>query len=211
MILFILTSLIRDRRMAKSRKTKPVSTPDPALAAMRERAAVDRQRKEAEFAARAEDWASQADQWFAAWMHGEQGRAEKESRARAAVHFLEYEEQLQRDLAYQRYLHEIGAHEAQIRVCFEQQLAGMDPLYGTGDRKRYYDHTPPQASVIFLTPPEPSPFAVLGITPGASKDEVKRAYYRMAKQHHPDTGGSDAEFRRVNEAYSKCLKAVGAG
>lgn len=29
-------------------------------------------------------------------------------------------------------------------------------------------------------------YAVLGVAPSASADEVKRAYHRMARQHHPD-------------------------
>lgn len=38
-----------------------------------------------------------------------------------------------------------------------------------------------------------SPHAVLGLVPGASRDEVDAAYRRLIKQHHPDLPGGDAE------------------
>ena len=44
-------------------------------------------------------------------------------------------------------------------------------------------------------------YAVLGIDRGASDDAVRVAYRRMAKKHHPDKGGSEEEFLRVQEAY----------
>ncbi|MCI0347343.1 MAG: J domain-containing protein [Chloroflexi bacterium] len=47
------------------------------------------------------------------------------------------------------------------------------------------------------------PYAVLGIAPGASMTEVKRAYRRMAKAFHPDSAGEAAvpKFLALHEAY----------
>ena len=47
------------------------------------------------------------------------------------------------------------------------------------------------------------PYAVLGIAPGASMAEVKRAYRRMAKVFHPDSAGDAAvpKFLAIHEAY----------
>src|SRR4051794_19396519 len=47
------------------------------------------------------------------------------------------------------------------------------------------------------------PFAVLGVTPGASEAELARAYRRLAKRHHPDTAGASAAARmaEINAAY----------
>ena len=48
-------------------------------------------------------------------------------------------------------------------------------------------------------------YEVLGLNKGASEEEIKKAYRRMAKQYHPDLhpGDKDAEakFKEVNEAY----------
>ena len=46
-------------------------------------------------------------------------------------------------------------------------------------------------------------FAILGISSGATADEIRSAYRRLAKEFHPDhyAGGSD-RFQEVQEAYS---------
>jgi hypothetical protein len=45
------------------------------------------------------------------------------------------------------------------------------------------------------------PHAVLGIAPGASLHEIRDAYRRKAKHHHPDAGGEEWAFRIVAQAY----------
>lgn len=48
-------------------------------------------------------------------------------------------------------------------------------------------------------------YEVLGLSKGSSADDVKKAFRRLAKQHHPDLnpGNKDAEekFKEINEAY----------
>lgn len=51
-----------------------------------------------------------------------------------------------------------------------------------------------------------SAFRVLRLDVGASAAEVKSAYKTLARAHHPDKTGGDADaFRRIQEAYEKIL------
>ncbi len=61
-------------------------------------------------------------------------------------------------------------------------------------------------------------YKVLGVSPSASDDEVRRAYRRLALQHHPDrvaTLGEDIrkaaenKFQEINEAKERVFKARG--
>lgn len=44
-------------------------------------------------------------------------------------------------------------------------------------------------------------YKILGVAKNASPDEIKRAYRKLAQQHHPDKGGNQEKFKEVNEAY----------
>jgi DnaJ-class molecular chaperone len=44
-------------------------------------------------------------------------------------------------------------------------------------------------------------YATLGINKTSSPDEIKRAYRKLASQHHPDKGGDTATFQKIQAAY----------
>ncbi|MYE37945.1 MAG: J domain-containing protein [Candidatus Spechtbacteria bacterium SB0662_bin_43] len=44
-------------------------------------------------------------------------------------------------------------------------------------------------------------YSILGVSRNASADEIKKAYRKLVHKHHPDKGGNETEFKKVNEAY----------
>jgi len=52
---------------------------------------------------------------------------------------------------------------------------------------------------------EEAALAVLGLRVGATQEQIKQAFRRLVKRHHPDVGGSASAFRRVTEAYQQLV------
>jgi curved DNA-binding protein len=45
-------------------------------------------------------------------------------------------------------------------------------------------------------------YQILGLAKGASEDQIKSAYRKLAMKHHPDRGGDPTVFQEVQEAYN---------
>lgn len=52
----------------------------------------------------------------------------------------------------------------------------------------------------------PDSYATLDITPQATDTEIKKAYRRLALQHHPDKGGDAEQFKKIINAYEELQK-----
>ena len=52
-------------------------------------------------------------------------------------------------------------------------------------------------------------YEVLGIEPVATLAEIKTAYKRLVRTHHPDTGGSNGSFITLQEAYRQGIEGQG--
>jgi molecular chaperone DnaJ len=50
-------------------------------------------------------------------------------------------------------------------------------------------------------PAAPNYYDVLGVSKTASADDIKKAFRRLSRKHHPDAGGTEEKFKELNEAY----------
>ena len=44
-------------------------------------------------------------------------------------------------------------------------------------------------------------YQTLGVSPQADDKEIKKAYRKLAGKHHPDKGGDENEFKKIQQAY----------
>jgi DnaJ like chaperone protein len=93
-----------------------------------------------------------------------------------------------------------GVHPAEIDFLEKvAELMGFAPAQWAAIRVR---HVP-------LAPDDPH--SVLGVAPGASEAEIRAAYRRLARDHHPDrhmAEGTPPEFIRVAEARMASINAA---
>lgn len=57
------------------------------------------------------------------------------------------------------------------------------------------------------------PYAVLGVTRGASEEEIKKAYRQLSRKYHPDSNinnpnaeQAEQKFKEIQEAYDQIQK-----
>ena len=48
-------------------------------------------------------------------------------------------------------------------------------------------------------------YEILGLSEGASKEEILKSHQKLVKKNHPDLGGSDWITKKINEARDTLL------
>ena len=63
-----------------------------------------------------------------------------------------------------------------------------------------------------------NPYEILGVSPNASNDEIKKAYRELSRKYHPDSyadnplaGLAEEKFKEVQEAYDQIMKQRESG
>ena len=46
-------------------------------------------------------------------------------------------------------------------------------------------------------------YQTLGVNENATQDEIKKAYRKLAVEHHPDKGGNEDTFKKISQAYDQ--------
>jgi hypothetical protein len=55
------------------------------------------------------------------------------------------------------------------------------------------------------------PYSILGIPPGSTETDIKKAYKDLIRQHHPDKGGSEEKCKEINQAYNQLMNPEETG
>ncbi|MEM6615952.1 MAG: DnaJ domain-containing protein [Pseudomonadota bacterium] len=98
------------------------------------------------------------------------------------------------------------AADAQSAALLEAYLDKQHPEWrgtGEGEREsRSNERAAPAGGPMSVD----EAYAVLGLRPGASDDQIRSAHKALMKRFHPDQGGSDYLASKVNEAKDILLK-----
>lgn len=76
-------------------------------------------------------------------------------------------------------------------------------------KKAFFDRVIERDEGPLPIPPvvqEQSDYALLGVKPGTPFPEVRKAFHKLAMQHHPDQGGDIDQFRTLMEAFDRIEK-----
>jgi DnaJ-class molecular chaperone len=61
-----------------------------------------------------------------------------------------------------------------------------------------------------MNPSNQKPYMILGLSPGATERQIKKAYRRLAMKFHPDKNqddpGAEKKFKQIQRAYERLQK-----
>lgn len=95
--------------------------------------------------------------------------------------------------------------------AFIRVQAGLPPWVVREPKRLPPEAPPPPRKRPADVPAGSNPLTLLGLGGSATRDDIKRAFRRLALATHPDRGGSAAAFIRVKWAHDEALASRGSG
>ena len=103
------------------------------------------------------------------------------------------------------FLGELRSNDAQGAQLFEAYLERKFPGWNTGG-----EDSGPRASPASRGMTVDEAYLVLGLSRGATRDDIHAAHRNLMKRFHPDQGGTTYLASQVNEAKDVLLKHIKA-
>lgn len=99
---------------------------------------------------------------------------------------------------------------AEAERVAERHLSPVEPYWARAFNRTLRGEAPPPPPARKIPRPDArsapvSAWELLGLAPGASAREIKRAYRLKALELHPDRGGTADAFRDITRAYEKLV------
>lgn len=120
----------------------------------------------------------------------------------SAFSFSQPESQHSRDQRERSRRHEAeeAARRKREREQAQREQARRDEQAKQDESRRRQEHSGSRARHTMTWE---AACEVLGVSHGASKGEIRKAWAKLAKRHHPDVGGDAEMLKRINAAYNQ--------
>ncbi|XP_009416154.2 uncharacterized protein LOC103996852 isoform X2 [Musa acuminata AAA Group] len=89
-------------------------------------------------------------------------------------------------------------------------LASLPASLGWSPKKRRAGDSPRWRTTLMRASRRESPYEVLGVSPSASAQEIKRSYRKLALKYHPDVNkeaNAQEKFMRIKHAYNTLMNS----
>ncbi|WEL30601.1 Molecular chaperone DnaJ [Haloferax volcanii] len=87
-----------------------------------------------------------------------------------------------------------------VGLYLEEKRKMEDRPVATGESEFANARLPPASEDDVVAEPLPKPHEILGVSPDAPDHVILGAYRELAREHHPDSGGDESEFKRIENA-----------